>query len=48
MSDKLPLFLPQSPMRAKALEIFLLSKNISKYFVEQMATLDKNGLFFRK
>jgi len=43
MSDKLPLYVPQSPMRIKALEIFLLSKNISQYFVEQMATLDKYG-----
>ncbi len=43
MSENMPLFLPQSPMRLKALEISRLSKRISQYLVEQMAVLDKNG-----
>lgn len=43
MTTALPNNFPQSPLYKKALEIFMLSRNISSYLVHDLAPLHKNG-----
>lgn len=39
----LPIQLPQSPIYKKALDIFMLSKNISHYLVNDISSINENG-----